>query len=104
MKAFLGTLPQNRGGAPMSNRRKYTRRALSNYPAKIIANDGSWGRSCRVLDVSDGGARLATETPLELPDNFTLALSGKIGRRCLLKWTEDCEIGVVFDRPEAKPR
>ena len=41
-----------------SNRRKFVRRPLS-YPAKIVATDGSWGRNCRVLDVSDGGAKLA---------------------------------------------
>jgi PilZ domain len=79
------------------NRRKFSRRSL-NYPAKIIANDGSWNRDCRLVDVSDGGARLVTETPLELPGDFTLALSGKIARRCQLKWIEDCEVGVLFVR------
>jgi hypothetical protein len=81
----------------MSNRRKFARRTL-NYPAKIIANDGSWGRNCRLVDVSDGGARLVTEQPIELPEDFTLALSGKIARRCHLKWIDDCEIGVTFVR------
>ena len=81
----------------MSNRRKFARRPLS-YPAKIIGNDGSWGRNCRLVDVSDGGARLLTEKPLELPGSFTLALSGKIARRCVLQWVDDCEIGVTFVR------
>ena len=51
-----------------SNRRKFVRRPLS-YPAKIVATDGSWGRNCRVIDVSDGGAKLALEKPAELPQN-----------------------------------
>jgi hypothetical protein len=82
----------------MGNRRKSTRRAL-NYPAKIIANDGSWGRNCRLVDVSDSGARLITEEQLELPPDFTLALSNKIARRCHVTWVEDKEIGVEFVRP-----
>ena len=81
----------------MSNRRKFPRRPVT-YPAKIIANDGSWGRNCRLLDVSDGGARLVIAEPLELPENFTLALSRKTARRCKLKWMDDCEIGVIFVR------
>lgn len=80
-----------------SNRKKLARRLL-NYPAKIIANDGSWGRNCRLVDVSDGGARLVTDCPLELPQDFTLALSGNIARRCHLMWSEDCEVGVKFAR------
>ena len=100
MKEIAATLsfPGQAGALYMSsNRRKFARRALT-YPAKIIANDGSWGRNCRLLDVSDGGARLVTEKPLELPENFTLALSGKTARRCRLKWMDDCEIGVIFVR------
>ena len=84
-----------------SNRRKTVRRPLS-YPAKIIATDGSWGRNCRVVDVSDGGAKLALEKPAELPADFLLALSMRGGavRKCQLMWTDDCEIGVQFVVPE----
>ena len=83
-----------------SNRRKFVRRPLS-YPAKIVATDGSWGRNCRVIDVSDAGAKLALEKPAELPNDFILALSmrGTV-RRCQLMWTDDCEIGVQFVTPE----
>ena len=79
------------------NRRKDGRQPL-NYPAKIIANDGSWRWDCRLVDVSDGGARLVTEKPLELPGDFMLALAGKIARRCQLRWSEECEVGVLFVR------
>lgn len=80
-----------------ANRRKASRRAL-NYPAKIVANDGSWDRDCRVVDVSDNGARLTTESPSELPADFVLAFTARTGRRCRLAWTEDKEIGVQFIR------
>lgn len=83
-----------------NNRRKFVRRPLS-YPAKIVASDGSWGRNCRVLDISEGGARLMTEEPTKLPGDFLLALSmhGKATRRCHVVRSEGREIGVAFDRP-----
>ena len=87
--------------AKNSNRRQFVRRPLS-YPAKIVATDGSWGRNCRVLDVSDGGAKLALEKPVELPADFFLALSMRGGtmRKCHVMWTDDNEIGVRFVVPE----
>jgi PilZ domain-containing protein len=77
--------------------RKSGRQPLS-YPAKIIANDRSWGRNCRLVDISNGGAMLVTEEPLDLPAEFMLALSGRITRRCQLRWSENCDVGVLFVR------
>ena len=93
--AKVGAMAKN------SNRRKFVRRPLS-YPAKIVATDGSWGRKCRVIDVSDGGAKLVLETPTELPKEFILALSvrGKAARKCHVMWTDENEIGVQFVVPE----
>lgn len=84
-----------------SNLRKFVRRPIG-YRAKIVAPDGSWGRNCRVLDVSDGGARLVTEQPIPLPDEFILALSmrGAATRRCHVVWRQECEIGVEFRMAE----
>jgi len=81
-----------------TNRRKSVRRAIG-YRAKIIASDGSWERDCRVLDVSQTGAKLAVE-PAELPRNFTLALSmlGNATRRCRVVWTANREVGVRFEK------
>jgi PilZ domain len=84
-----------------SNRRKFGRQPVS-YPAKLIATDGSWGRNCRLIDASESGARLITEEPIELPQEFLLALSPKSARRCELRWIEEREVGVAFVRePEA---
>ena len=86
-----------------SNRRKSVRRVLG-YGAKIVASDGSWSRDCRVVDVSDGGARLAIDEPASLPRNFVLALSERgAARRCRVAWTAEDEIGVTFERRVAKP-
>jgi len=78
-----------------AKQRKSGRQPLS-YPAKIIADDRSC--NCRLVDVSDGGALLVTDEPLELPQEFMLALSGSITRRCQLRWSEDCDVGVLFVR------
>jgi hypothetical protein len=85
-----------------ANRRGSIRRAIG-YGAKIVATDGSWDRDCRVLDVSDSGAKLAVDQPRALPRDFFLALSthGKAARRCHVVWTADREIGVKFERQAA---
>jgi len=87
-----------------SNRRKSARRAIG-YGAKIVAPDGSWTRDCKVVDVSDSGAKLAIEEGAELPNDFILALSmhGNATRQCHVMWTNESEIGVVFER-RAQPR
>jgi len=75
------------------------------YGAKILAQDGSWARACRVVDVSQTGARLAMEEPVGLSNNFILALSerGKAVRRCRLVWASGSEIGVKFEQAKATP-
>lgn len=87
-----------------SNRRKSARRAIG-YSAKIIAIDGSWAHDCRVVDVSDSGAKLTIQEQSDLPKDFILALSmdGKATRQCHVMWVKDSEIGVVFER-RAQPR
>jgi PilZ domain len=70
------------------------------YGAKIVASDGSWNRDCRVMDISDTGAKLAAEQARDLPKEFTLALSehGNAMRQCEVVWSKDDEIGVRFCR------
>lgn len=87
-----------------SNRRKAVRRAIG-YGAKIVAIDGSWERDCRVVDVSDSGAKLTIQEQSDLPKDFILALStdGRATRQCHVMWVKDSEIGVVFER-RAQPR
>ena len=82
-----------------ANRRKAVRRAIG-YSARIIASDGSWDRACRVLDVSQTGAKLAVEQATQLPKDFILALSqqGTASRRCRVVWAGGSEIGVAFER------
>ena len=84
-----------------SNRRRSVRRTLG-YGATIIASDGAWARKCRVLDISQSGAKLALEDLSAFPRDFILMLSERGGpqRRCRLVWSTDDEIGVEFERPK----
>jgi len=54
---------------------------------------------CVILDISDGGARLAVEHPLaDLPEHFTLNLfkDGSVSRGCEVVWTDTKFVGVRF--------
>jgi len=66
--------------------------------AKIVAADGSALGTCQMLDVSGTGARLKTDAPGALPDEFILLLShdGRLRRRCSVAWRSETAIGVRF--------
>jgi hypothetical protein len=87
------------------NRRKAVRRTIG-YGAKIVANDGSWQRDCRVLDISQTGAKIAIDRAAALPRDFILALSakGSAMRRCEVVWVLGGQLGVRFERPSASGR
>ena len=70
------------------------------YDVNIVAIDGTWRRSCTMLDVSDTGARLAVNESIEglQVQEFFLVLSrnGRVYRRCELIRVNGDEIGVHF--------
>jgi hypothetical protein len=53
---------------------------------------------CQVIDISDGGARVATSRPFDTIPNevVTLLLQGKVRRPCRIAWRRDGQIGVEF--------
>jgi hypothetical protein len=77
--------------------RKSARKDLQ-HPAWVDVGDGSALRNCWVSDVSQTGARLAIENPNDIPDEFTLLLTGggTVRRRCRVMRRADKEIGVQF--------
>ena len=90
------------GARTMSSNRRTSVRHTIGYGATIVAPDGAWARKCRVLDISQSGAKLALEDVGELPKNFILMLSERGGpkRRCRLVWRTDDQMGVQFERPK----
>jgi len=77
--------------------RRKTHRRVINRVAQYQCGLGSLPRTCMVIDISDGGARLYAET--ELPDTFTLAVTGDgidTRRECRVVWRLGGEYGVAF--------
>ena len=70
------------------------------YPVNIMAIDGTWRRSCTMLDVSEGGARLVVDGSVQglaLKEFFLLLSSTDLAfRRCELAWVNGDELGVYF--------
>ena len=68
------------------------------YSAMLIL-EGNAQRSCMLSDISDTGARIDVDTADELPDRFTLVLSGNGSprRKCRVVWRQPTQVGVNFD-------
>lgn len=65
----------------------------------IVAIDGTWRRPCKLLDVSDGGAKLLVENIESLPAKEFFLLFATMGtafRRCKLTWVNGSQMGVTF--------
>ena len=81
-------------------------RLESKYPVNLMGVDGTWRRSCLLLDVSATGARLSVDGPLEVlkAQEFFLVLSstGLAFRRCELVRVDGTEVGVRYTTE--KPR
>lgn len=78
------------------------------YPMNLMGVDGTWRRSCVLLDVSTTGARLEVEGALDVlrAQEFFLVLSstGLAFRRCELVRVDGAEIGVRFVFPDKKKK
>ena len=74
------------------------RRVELNYTARILGLDGEAICDCALVDISQGGARIAVLTSEIVPDEFLLSLSrnSNVSRRCKVVWRKDEDIGVNF--------
>ncbi len=88
-----------------SDQRKAKRQALR-YSARIDAVGGDGQMSCIIKDVSQTGARVATDSPDQLPDEFILRLTstGLPRRLCKVVWRSETEAGVSFVRPPVRQK
>jgi PilZ domain len=70
------------------------------YPVNLMGVDGTWRRSCVLLDASETGARLEVEGTLDVlqAQEFFLVLSstGLAFRRCELVRIDGTQVGVRF--------
>jgi hypothetical protein len=81
----------------MSELRKDRRVDLS-YVARVMTLDAELICDCALVDVSQGGARIAVLAADMVPDEFLLAFSAKsdVSRKCRVAWRRDDEVGVIF--------
>jgi hypothetical protein len=84
----------------MFRERRALRRVNVDIPAKLLAPDLPL-RDCRLLDITEQGARIEIENTDQVPDEFTLLLtpSGVPRRHCRLIWRTSTHIGVEFENP-----
>jgi len=69
-------------------------------PVNLMGSDGTWRRSCLLLDVSQTGAKLEVEGTLDVlqAKEFFMLLSstGLAYRRCELVWIDGTVAGIHF--------
>ena len=92
---------------PRARVQREPRRQLHKKPAWISVDDGMTKRQCYVLDVSPGGARIATDDVMDVGDSFELALVPDHAKRefCEVVWRRAKTYGVKFlrVRPASPP-
>ena len=78
------------------------------HPVNLMGVDGTWRRSCVLLDVSQTGAKLEIEGSPDVlrAREFFLLLSstGLAFRRCELVWVDGTQVGVKFTSAEKKKK
>jgi hypothetical protein len=79
-----------------SDERRHKRRAFECL-ALLDLLDGSMPLRCRVLDISETGARVILGAPeAKIPDELILWLQGKVRRPCRTAWHRNGQIGLQF--------
>ena len=87
--------------------RKASRVRMDNrQPVNLMGSDGTWRRSCVLLDISNTGAKIEVEGSLDVlsAKEFFMLLSstGLAYRRCELVWIDGTMAGIHFIHPHAK--
>ena len=74
----------------------------------LMGSDGTWRRSCVLLDVSQSGAKVEVEGTLDVlqAKEFFLLLSstGLAYRRCELVWIDGTTAGLHFVNADGKKK
>ena len=74
------------------------RRVDLDYMARVLTMTAEPVCDCALIDVSEGGARVAVLAVEMVPDEFLLNLStaSQVSRRCKVTWRKEGEVGVMF--------
>ena len=85
----------------MFQRRFFSRQKMS-LPAWIEVNSSSLLERCKLIDLSESGARLSITDVRNLPPLFNLYLAriGQSAHQCRIVWQRGNEVGVEFVTPK----
>jgi len=83
---------------PRAKVQREPRRQLHKQPAWITVDNGMTKRECFVLDVSPSGAKIMTDTAIDVGDSFGLALVPAHPKRqpCEVVWRRGNTYGIKF--------
>jgi PilZ domain len=86
-----------------SDERRRARRHKTLKSAKLVPMEGWDSKEGVVRDQSDTGARIATEEPASVPDEFRLVVVKEATiQPCTVRWRDKKQLGVEYSG-EAKP-
>lgn len=78
-------------------KQKRTERRLKQDFGALILLDGFARRACKVVDMSEGGARLAIDGKTVLPKTFNVVFTPNAsGKACQLVWQNGRTVGIKF--------
>jgi hypothetical protein len=86
------------GRMALMGRKTRSPRRRTDKPAWLVVDQEFALRACKVVDISDEGARLDVEPGERLPRHFRLTYSrtSRDGRRCEMRWRRGRSVGVKF--------
>lgn len=84
------------GQAAMNERRTSPRRRVLKQGTLAFGSGG--GSACTVRNLSSNGARIEIESPVGMPQSFTLVIAtDHFVRHCHSVWSSNRRIGVAFE-------
>ena len=92
----------------LDGRKAFRVRMDHKQAVNLMGSDGTWRRSCVLLDVSQTGAKIEVEGTLDVlqAKEFFMVLSstGLAYRRCELVWIDGTIAGVHFVNADSKKK
>src|SRR4051794_17171703 len=91
----------------MASDKRLQRRSTLNLRCWIFVGANVADAECRIVDISDTGAKITVPDGLSLDGELMLFLTqdGAVSRTCDVVWRKDCEVGLRFThRPTQRSR
>jgi ribosomal protein L39E len=97
-QTFVSSSAQPDFSAMLKSKKRVTREARrARYLPALINIQGQRSIECRLLDISQGGAKLSAAMPSAIPDRFDLAFAESAqARSCRVVWRRGKLLGVRF--------